>query len=127
MKVGYNSVKLSKGISRKVIVDEKGVKDLWKECMEKLMNEQNEWDHGISVEVKEGPADCISRRISEVVAPLKKIKKHKARAPEMIQAIGGIRIRTQWLFDLCNGILKEGCIPQRMEVKCGINSLQRER
>jgi len=132
VKVGYNSVKLSKGISRKVIVDEKGVKDLWKECMEKLMNEQNEWDHGISVEVKEGPADCISRRISEVVAPLKKIKKHKAPglsglAPEMIQAKGGIRIRTQWLFDLCNGILKEGCIPQRMEVKCGINSLQRER
>jgi len=40
VKVGYNSVKLSKGISCKVIVDEKGVKDSWKEYMEKLMNEQ---------------------------------------------------------------------------------------
>jgi len=76
--VGYNRVKLSKGISRKVIVDEKGVKDSWKEYMEKLMNEQNEWDHGISVEDKEGPADCISLRISEVVAALKKMKRHKA-------------------------------------------------
>jgi len=38
--------------------------------MERLINEENEWDHGISAEVKEGPADCI--RISEVVATLKK-------------------------------------------------------
>jgi len=27
-----------KGVSGKVIVDEKGIKDSWKECMEKLMN-----------------------------------------------------------------------------------------
>jgi len=57
-----------KGVSGKVIVDEKGIKDSWKEYMEKLMNEENEWDHGISAEIKEGPADCI--RISEVVAAL---------------------------------------------------------
>jgi len=72
-----------------VIVDEKEIKDLWKEQMEKLMNEENEWDHGISTEVKEGPADCI--RISEDVAALKKMKRHKAPrlsglAAEMIQA-----------------------------------------
>jgi len=42
-----------KGVSGKVIVDEKGIKDSWKKYMEKLMNEENEWDHGISVEVKE--------------------------------------------------------------------------
>jgi len=59
-----------------VIADEKGIKDLWKEYMKKLMNEENEWDRGISAEVKEGPADCI--RISEVVAALKKMKRHKA-------------------------------------------------
>ena len=28
------------------------------------MNEENEWDHKISAEVKEGPADCI--RMDEV-------------------------------------------------------------
>jgi len=55
----------------------------------KLMNEENEWDHGISAEVKEGPADCI--RISEVVAVLKRVKRHKAPGlsgliAEMIQA-----------------------------------------
>jgi len=40
--------------------------------MEKLMDGENEWDHGISAAVKEGPADCIG--IGEVVATLKKMK-----------------------------------------------------
>jgi len=102
-----------KGASGKVIVDEKGIKDSWKEYMEKLINEENEWDHGISAEVKEGPADCI--RIGEVVAALKKMKRHKAPGlsgltAEMIQATEGIG--TQWLLDLCNGIVTEGCIPE---------------
>jgi len=70
----------------------------WKEHMEKLMNEENEWDHGISAEVKEGPADCI--RINEVVEALKKMKRHKAPglsglSAEMIQATEGTE--TQWL------------------------------
>jgi len=65
----------------------------------------------MSAEVKEGPADCI--RIGEVVAALKKMKRHKAPgllglSAEMIQATEGIG--TQWLLDLCNGIVKEGCI-----------------
>jgi len=59
-----------KGVSGKVIVDEKGIKDSWKEYMEKLMNEGNERDHRISATVKEGPADCI--RIDEVAAALKR-------------------------------------------------------
>jgi len=37
-----------KGVSGKVIADEKGIKDSWKEYMEKLMNEENEWDHSVS-------------------------------------------------------------------------------
>ena len=36
---GLNCVK---GASGKVIVDDKGIKDSWKEYMEKLMNEENE-------------------------------------------------------------------------------------
>jgi len=65
---------------------QKGIKDSWKEYMEKLMNEENDRDHRILTTVKEGPADCI--RIDEV-------------------AEGDIR--TQWILDLCNGIVKEGC------------------
>jgi len=55
---GLNCIK---GASGKVIVDDKGIKDSWKENMEKLMNEENEWDHKSSAEVKEGPADCNKR------------------------------------------------------------------
>ena len=61
--------------------------------------------------VKEGPADCI--RISEVTAVLKKMKKHKAPAlsglvAEMIQATGDTGTQ-------CNGIVKEGCIPEDLK------------
>ena len=66
---GLNCIK---GASEKVIVDDKGIKDLWNEYMEELVNEENEWDHKIPAEVKEGPADCIG--MAEVRAVLKKMK-----------------------------------------------------
>ena len=77
------------------------------------MNEENEWDHKLSAEIKEGPADCI--RMDEVRAALKEMKRHKAPGlsglvTEMIQATG--EIGTQWILDLCNGIVKEGSIPE---------------
>ena len=109
-KTGYNCIK---GASGKMVVDDKGIKDSWKEYMEKLMNEENEWDHKISAEVTEGPADCI--RMAEVRAVMKKMKRHNAEGlsglvAEMIQATGDIGI--QWILNLCNGILKEGSIPE---------------
>jgi len=61
-----------KGLSCKVIVDEKQTKDLWKKYMEKLINEANEWDHGLSAGIKEVPANCI-----RIAAALKKMKRHK--------------------------------------------------
>ena len=77
------------------------------------MNEENEWDHKISARVKEGPADFI--RMAKIRAVLKKMKRHKAPrllglVAEMIQAAGDTG--TQWLLDLCNGIVNEGCIPE---------------
>jgi len=43
------------------------------------------------------------------------MKRHKASGlsglvAEMIQTTGDIG--TQWILDLCNGIVKEGCIPK---------------
>jgi len=61
---------------------------------------------------------CESSRISEVTAVLKKMKRHKAPAllglvAEMIQATGYIGTHsTQWILDLCNSIVKEGCISE---------------
>jgi len=72
--------------------------------MEKLMNEENEWDHRISAAIKVGPADCI--RLDEDAAALTKMKRHKAPSLSvlvavMIQATGDIG--TQWILDLCCG------------------------
>jgi len=96
-----------------VIVNDKGIKDSWKEYMEKLMNEENEWDHKIAAGIKERPADCI--RIAEVTAVLKKMKRRKAPGlsglvTEMIKAKGDIG--SQLILDLCNDLVKEGCIPE---------------
>jgi len=115
-KTGYIWVKLYKRSIRKVIVDGKGIKDSWKEYMEKLMNEENEWDHKILAEINEGPADCI--RMAEVRAVLKKMKRqchfnnnnNNNKAPglsglvaEMIQATGDVGI--QWILDFLPSLL----------------------
>jgi len=79
--------------------------------------------------VKEEPADCI--RADEVPAALKKMKRHKGPGlsklvAEMIQTTGDIG--TQWILDLCNGIVKEGYIPEDgSQVKCCITNLQKKR
>ena len=65
-----------KGVLGKVIVDVKGIKDSWKKYIEKLTNEENEWDHRPSASVKKGPADCIM--IDEAAAALNKMKRHIA-------------------------------------------------
>jgi len=118
-----------KGVSGKVIVDEKGIKDSWKQYryIEKRMNEENERDHRITAGVNEGPTDCI--RIDEVAAALKKRKRHNAPGlsglvTEMIPATGDIG--TQWMLNLCNGVVTEGCIPEDWR-SCGTSNLQRER
>ena len=81
-----------------MIVDDKGIKDSWKEYMEKVMNEENEWDHKLSAYVLD------SIRMDEVRAALKEMKRHKdpglsGLVTEMIQATG--EIGTQWILDLC--------------------------
>ena len=59
-----------------MFVDEKGIKDSWKEYMEKLINEENEWDHRISAGLK-GPADFI--RINEGLSGLADWRFHPSK------------------------------------------------
>jgi len=76
--------------------------------MEKLTNEENEWDHRIEATVKEGPADCI--RIDEVAAALKKMKRQSPRHVRGCSRNDTIH-RGYW-NSIRNGIVKEGCIPE---------------
>ena len=47
----------------RALVDDKGIKDCWKEYMEKLMNEENEWDHKISAAVSYTHLTLPTKRI----------------------------------------------------------------
>ena len=66
------------------------------------MNEENERDHKLTAEVKEGPADYI--RMDKVRAALKEMTRHKAPGLSGLVA--------EMILDLCNGIVKEGSIPE---------------
>ena len=59
-------------------------------------------------------SSAISFLLTVVAAALRKMKRHEdpglsGLVAEMIQATGDIG--TQWILDLCNGIMKEVCIP----------------
>ena len=97
----------------KVIVNGEDVKTIWKDYMEKLLNEENIWDQDVTCEVKEGP-ECIVTR-EEVVSALRKMRNGKAAGQsgvvnEMLRAAGDIGV--DWLTDLCNSIISERKIPE---------------
>ena len=98
----------------KVVVDQDGLKDVWRRYFEKLLNEEFDWDregletgHAVS-----GPAEEITA--SEVRAAIGKMKAGKAVGPsgigaEMLFAAGEAGVI--WVTDLCNVIVKGGVIP----------------
>ena len=101
--VGVNCLKDSTG---KIVIDNIGIKKTWKDCMEKLLNEENTWDNDVFCEKIEGPSCRITR--TEVEKALKKTKKGKATGPsgvtsEMFAAADELKL--EWLTDLCNKIV----------------------
>jgi hypothetical protein len=60
----------------KLVLDEEGRQTIWKEFMEKLLNEENGWDQGISCEKHEGPHCWMSKE--EVRTNLQKMTNRKA-------------------------------------------------
>ena len=64
---------------------------VWKEHMERIMNEENEWDQNVQADLVEGPVERVSR--GEVVNELGKRKAENTAGPsevsvEMIAASG---------------------------------------
>ena len=69
---------------------------IWKEQMEKIMNEENEWDHVVETEVVEGPVEIVAG--NEIVEAMQKMKSGKATelsevSVEMIVASGEIGVK----------------------------------
>ena len=50
-----------RGIAGRLNFSEKDRGKVWKEHMEKIMNEENEWDQNVKAELVEGPVERVSR------------------------------------------------------------------
>ena len=55
---------------------------VWKEHMERIMNEENEWDQNVQADLVEGPVERVSQE--EVVKVLGKMKAGKAAGPSEV-------------------------------------------
>ena len=109
------SVCCMKNDAGNIVSDADGMKNIWRKYMEKLLNVDNDCDE---VDCPEGMGPCCLISEEEVAAAIKGLKMGKAAGPtgvvsEMIKAAGGFGSR--WMNDLINNIVKEGCIPDRLE------------
>ena len=82
--------------------------------MEKVMNEENIWDHEVVCKRKEGPARVITQE--EVKRSLGRMGKNKAPGlsgvtAEMMRARENLSV--EWIMDLVNNIIREGYIPSK--------------
>ena len=79
---------------------------LWKEHMEKIMNEENEWDHIVETDVVEEPVEKVTR--NEIVEAMQRMISGKTTEPsevsvETIVASGKIRVKV--MMELCHHVL----------------------
>ena len=95
-----------RGSDGRLSFSEKDRGRVWKEHMERIMNEENEWDQRVEANLVEGPVERVSRE--EVVEAIGEMKAGKAAGPsevsvEMIKASGAIGIEV--MTKLCQGVL----------------------
>ena len=88
-----DSKEVEGGSDGKLCFSEKGRGKVWKDCMELIINEENDWDHDVEGDALEGPVVCVSRE--EVLQALSEMKTRKAPGPsevslELIAASGRV-------------------------------------
>ena len=76
---------------------------VWKNYMERIMNDENDWDRNAEGDALDGPVVCVSRE--DVFQALSEIKTGKAHGPsevslELISASGGVGI--QVMAEICH-------------------------
>ena len=96
----------------KLVTGEESLKKLWKKYMEKLLNEENEWDGCVEGDSIEGPIQAIS--YEEVEKAVRKMRLGKAAGPTGVMADhlkAGQEVVIEQLTDICNQVMVEGKIP----------------
>jgi hypothetical protein len=99
--------------SGKLCMGERERAKVWKEHMEKVMNEENEWDGVVDVDVVHGPIDRVT--MEEVMTAIKAMKLGKATgvsgvAVEHIVASGMVGIEV--IMKIANRVLDGEGIPE---------------
>ena len=79
---------------------------IWKEHMEKIMNEEDKWDHIVETDLVEGPVEKVDR--NEIMEAMQSMKLGKATGTseisvEMIVASGDIGVKV--MMKLCQRVL----------------------
>ena len=97
----------------KLCTDERERAQVWKDYMEKVMNEENEWDGDVEVDVTHGPIERVMTE--EVVKAIKEMKLGKAAgvsevAAEHIKASGMVGIEV--IMGIANRMLDGEGIPE---------------
>ena len=100
---------------------------IWKEHMEKIINEENKWNHMVETDVVEGPVEKVAR--NEIVKAMQRMKSEKATGPsqgsvEMIVASGEIGVKV--MMELCQRVLDGRGMPDKWETSV-IVSIFKER
>ena len=85
---------------------EKDRAKIWKEHMEKIMNEKNKWECMVETDLVEGPVEKVAR--NEIVKAIQSVISGKATETsevslEMIVACGEIGVKV--MLELCQRVL----------------------
>ena len=98
-KGGGRCMRVSDG---KLCLSDKERGKVWKDDMERIMNDENDWDHNVEGDAVEGLVVCVSRE--DVFQALNEMKTGKGHGPsevslELVAASGGIGI--QVMAEIC--------------------------
>ena len=101
-----------RGSDGKLCFSEKERGKIWKDYMERIMKEENDWDHNVEGDAVEGPVVCVSRE--GVLQTLNEMKTGRAPEPsevslELITASRGVGI--QVMVEICQKILDGFAMP----------------
>ena len=80
--------------------------------MEKIMNEENGWDHVVETDVLEGPVEKVAH--NEIVEAMLKMKSGKATGPSEVSAkmiVASGKIWVEVMMELCQHVLNGRGMP----------------
>ncbi|XP_068741970.1 uncharacterized protein [Montipora capricornis] len=92
-----------RGSDSRLSFSEKDRGKVWKEHMERIINEENEWDQNVEADLVEGPVERVSRE--EVVKAMGEMKAGKAAGPSE-GVLDGKGMPDEWAMSVVVPIFK---------------------